>query len=453
MDHPDLWPFDTTWMHAALDFDTMMTVPRKLCSKYSVDIEAAVPSFVQDGLRRLCGELDKSAHVLESTRPLLAQNIQSKLESRVHLHRLFSMYPEIANEPIEAPVFVLGLNRTGTTFLHRMLEASGNFWAPHVEEQFMLPTAEKIAEDGLYDAERLTSINSTLEGVMASFAGVHDISVGLAEEDMCAHSHSFHSLEYDVQCNLPAYAEWLDREALDETYAEHRKWMQFITWSRRRAGKVPRRWAMKMPWHVRSLPALLKAYPDALLVHTHRPPKDVAGSWCSLIERQQQRFTGTVDRMALGKQQIEAMGKTLLAGVHFRQSNPELASRWLDVQFDTLISAPEKAVAAVFAHAGCAFGSASRREVTSYITDVKAKRSGEKLHKYQLADYVGEDCAKNVAATPAFTEYKVTQASLNTEGSAPAVDGVPPFVKAAGFAVLTGFVAMYMAYFNAEASA
>ena len=58
-------------------------------------------------------------------------------------------------------------------------------------------------------------------------------------------------------------------EFLFEVYGEHRRWMQFIAWSRRRAtGTAARRWVFKLPWHVRSLPALLKVYPDAVLVHT-----------------------------------------------------------------------------------------------------------------------------------------------------------------------------------------
>ena len=108
------------------------------------------------------------------------------------------------------------------------------------------------------------------------------MGVGLAEEDMCAHSHAFASLEYDIVYDLPKYRAWLDERDLRDVYREHRLWMQMTAWCRRRAGKPAERWCFKLPWHVRSLSTLLETYPDALIVHTHRPVKEVTGSRRSL---------------------------------------------------------------------------------------------------------------------------------------------------------------------------
>ena len=130
------------------------------------------------------------------------------------------------------------------------------------------------------------------------------MGICMAEEDMCAHSHCFASLEYDVMYGLPKYAMWLNQQPLDLVYAEHKLWMQMTAWVRKRAGQPTARWCFKLPWHVRSLDMLVKTYPDALIVHTHRSVADVAGSWCSLVEHQRERHVVEIDRTKLGKQHL-----------------------------------------------------------------------------------------------------------------------------------------------------
>jgi hypothetical protein len=136
------------------------------------------------------------------------------------------MYPEIEDEQIRSPVFILGLNRTGTTFLHRILEASGSFGAPHAEDQSFLPKAEQIANpDAEAARQRLVAIRDMLnEIVTRPLEGIHEVELGVAEEDLCAHSVAFASLEYDIMFHLPRYREWLNAQSFDDVYAEHRKW-------------------------------------------------------------------------------------------------------------------------------------------------------------------------------------------------------------------------------------
>ena len=69
-------------------------------------------------------------------------------------------------------------------------------------------------------------------------------------------------------------------------------------------------------------------------MHTHRDLEHVTGSWCSLVERQRERFVETIDRDELGREQLSFIESTLSAGMNFRKEHPELADRWLDVSFN-----------------------------------------------------------------------------------------------------------------------
>jgi thioester reductase-like protein len=392
LQNPESWPFDADLLEATIDVDLVLAPARALCETYALDFQTVVPPLVHEGLRRICDEIDAPTPMLST----IQFNLTSKLESRVHLHHLLKMHPEIKDEPIDAPLFIVGLNRTGTTFLHRTLDASGCFEAPRLEDQYILPPAEEMAypkPDAVQ--HRLFAIQSLLDEVRTRAQGIHDIGIGLAEEDMCAHSCSFTSLEYDILYNLPKYRQWLDAQPLYEVYQFHRSWMQALSWLRRRqqvsssTSQLPTqlRWCFKLPWHARSLPALFQAYPDAVLVHTHRAPEQVAGSWCSLVEQQRERFVHNLDKKELGQEQVMVLRGTLSAAMDFRAQHREYDNRWLDVQFDDLVASPVNVAKQVISHAGIQVNKQIVNRMAESVKESKRKRSKVKLHQYNLSDY------------------------------------------------------------------
>ena len=453
--HRETWPFDVGLMRADLSVEKLLGPSVRLCETYGLDFHKVVPPYVREGLRRICAELEtpnKLEPLRFESRPAIAFNLQSRLESRVHLHALLEMHPEIMDEPLERPVFILGLNRTGTTFLHRMLEASGRFTAPTVEEQNILPAAAQLSTpDQTNAAERLDFFRTYLRELTDAFAGIHDMGVGLPEEDMCAHSHAFASLEYDIAYGLPEYRQWLDAHLAahgDDVYAEHRVWMQMVAWTRRRLAGVAlgadaRRWCFKMPWHCKSLPSLLKAYPDALLVHTHRPVMEVAGSWCSLVERQRERNVEVVERAALGEHQLQVLASMLVAGTTFRTSHPEIAPRWLDVHFKDITGQPARVAAHVITHAGMNADKATMAAVDGYVASSRKKRSEAKLHRYDMRHYqLGELAFKSKA----FLEYECDLASRkSTRGAVAGTlrEKLPQLVAFGLAAAAAGVAAVY----------
>jgi len=361
-------PVDVNLMHASLDIDTIIRPARELCDKYGLNYDKVMPAQFIDGLQRLCEEIGNAHLIQSSARHSIAFLLTSRVESRVHLHRLLQKYPEIVDEPIEKPVFILGLNGTGSTFLHHMIEASGKFATVRLEEQGLLATAEELAIPGKDLSQRSVLLKSLInDGELGALEGIREVGLHTIE-DMCAHSHSFMSLEYDVMLDLPLYRLWLDSQCFDDVYQEHRTWMQFISWARRRSGEESRRWCFKSPWHARSLPSLLKSYPDAILVHTHRELEQVVSSWCSLVDRQRQRFYSEVDRAKLGADQLGVLTKTLASSMKFRGDNPQLQDRWLDVTFS---SVKDTVANQVIAHAGMEIDDVSTRRIVEYAQQAR----------------------------------------------------------------------------------
>lgn len=383
--HKELSPFDLNLLRASTDFDSVILPARRLCSEYNLDFDTVVPSYVREGLHRICDENHAPIHRL----PEVSMYLTSRLESRVHMYRLFERHPEILNEPIESPLFVLGMNRTGTTLVQRMVEASGHFECLHVEETCAIPKVEQlISPDPEVEQKRLEFVKSMLYGYVTSALGIHEIEIGVADEDMVAHSGTFMSPEFHILYDLPKYKTWLESLDLTDVYKEHKRWMQFVSWSRRRANPTfTSRWCFKMPFHLRSLQELINTYPDARFVHTHRDLEHVTGSWCSLVERQRERFVETIDRDELGLEQLSFIESTLSAGMNFRKEHPELENRWLDVAFNDVVSNPVDMAVKVLAHAGVTVDSATTSVISNYVKESMVKHQNTKLHSYDMRDY------------------------------------------------------------------
>jgi hypothetical protein len=386
-DHPVQWPFPSNHgLGYKVTMESIMAPAYELCKKYGIPLCEAIPDYTIEGIKRICDEMRLPFY----RAPRMAMTMTSRLEGRIHLHNLLKAFPEIKNEVIDKPVFILGLNRTGCTFLHHMCVASDHFQAPFVEDQVYPPPAEEIDNPKFSKAERIKVADQFFREFVKPFAHNHAFSVGVPEEDMMALTHAFASLEYDIAHDLPKYREWLNNSDQSNVYKEHKEWMQYIQWSRKRDGHpdANKRWCLKLPWHARSLGCLIRTYPDAKLIHTHRELESVAGSWCSLVEHLRvDGFNYKVDRAMLGKSQLEFMIGTLKASSTFRKEHPEFKEKFLDVWLSKLVAFPGMTAKSVLMHAQAPTDDVTMKKVDEFMKEANEKRKEMKVHEYNISDY------------------------------------------------------------------
>ena len=202
------------------------------------------------------------------------------------------------------PVFIVGINRTGTTFLHRLLARDPRFWTLRSYE-----LAEPVVPDGDYakawtdaDIRRARLLDVFIAaGFFESFAGAHHIDVDEPEEDLGLLRHTFLSWSNTNIYQVPEYGRWLATIGSQCAYGYHRRAMQHFTWQRRlRHPGQQAQWLLKAPVHLMELEALIEAYPDACFIQTHREPREFTGSWVSLIEQLRSRTTEPTPRPSSG---------------------------------------------------------------------------------------------------------------------------------------------------------
>ncbi len=86
--------------------------------------------YFRTPLRRLCESLEQEAQLTGLGRVIARQDLLRLLSNRLQFIDIFKHHPEIAEQEIVAPIFILGMPRTGTTSLHELMALDPQFRVP-----------------------------------------------------------------------------------------------------------------------------------------------------------------------------------------------------------------------------------------------------------------------------------------------------------------------------------
>ena len=283
------WPYPAS--HGRLDFACLIDRAKRYAKDNGVSFESAYPTWMRQNLQQLVQAFQASdAKLLENKIVDIAFDLSRLLLINAGFARERQRYPEIEREEITRPVFIVGINRTGTTYLHRLMSRDQRFWALRGYEY----TAPRLSK-GEYatigctpDDPRRAWVEDLLNSsdALELFEGVHNFDADEPSEDFPILSMAFGSWTLIVRFRIPEFGRWLAATGSQRAYAHHRRTMQNITWQhRQRQPEHQGQWLFKMPFHLMELETLVETYPDALFIQTHREPTQFMGSWNSFVER------------------------------------------------------------------------------------------------------------------------------------------------------------------------
>ncbi|CAI5511462.1 unnamed protein product [Closterium sp. Naga37s-1] len=269
------------------------------------------------GLRLLLKGLEEEARLSAFGRILIWNDVQRLLRYRLQLEDTRRRHPEIEAEKIEAPVFILGLPRTGTTFLFNLLALDTSLFRSPLtwEVHHMHPPPDATCYD---TGKRIGETEAFLEGVSAllpSFQALHPVTATGPQECMGLMMYDFTSFAFPtIHFNIPSYFRWYLSSDLTPTYRLLRWQLQYLQW---RGPKAPR-WLLKCPAHLFSLPSLMAAFPDAKLIFTHRNPLTVLASAHSLIRGVRSIHSDHVDKSEISQTWVPAVASALAEMMRLR---------------------------------------------------------------------------------------------------------------------------------------
>jgi hypothetical protein len=265
--------------------------------------------------------------------------------------------PGIRRQPIERPIFITGLPRSGTTFLHRLLLEDPDNRAPLVW-QTIYPYPPRRGRDAR--PARVARQLRAFERLAPEFRPLHPLDATSPQECSEITAHVFHSLRFDTTYRIPSYRHWLDHAGHAPAYRFHRRFLQHLQ------HQAPGgRWVVKCPDHLFALDAIRAEYPDARLVFVHRDPVKVLLSVAKLTEVVRRPFTRRLDPREIGRQEsarwLEGTQRMMAVG-----DDAGLPEPIHHVQHTALVADPVGTVAALYRHFGLALTSGAVDAVGRY---------------------------------------------------------------------------------------
>ena len=333
-----------------------------------------------DGLAVLLESYESDADLTPFGRRAARAGLRGGLAARLLCEAGWAAHPEHAAVPIERPIFVTGLPRSGTTALHRLLTADPG------HQGLELWLAEAPQPRPPRDTWAANPVFQRIQGAYAQhhvehpeFMGVHYIAADTVEECWQLLRQTMRSVAFECLAHLPSYSGWLQRQDWTGPYLRHRHSLQLIG-----LHDAGRRWVLKNPSHLFALDALLTAYPDALVIQTHREPTAVIGSMCSLAAQATEGWSGAFAGPVIGADQLELWARGLGEFADARTRHDQ--ARFLDIDYADFTADPVGTVDSVYAHFGLPYSGAAADAIRG-LHAAAGRDGGLPAHRYSLADF------------------------------------------------------------------
>ena len=218
-------------------------------------------------LQRLTMALEREANLTLLGRLTVRRHLISLLDTALYVQHERVQRPEVTEQPIAAPVFIVGLPRSETTLLHNLLAQDHTTRAPSTWEA-MFPAGFPETPGALRRVRRRAVTRlAWAHRFLPGFKRIHPMEAQRPEECVALMAPAFASALFHTLHRVPSYQDWFEADPQTRGFDMHYRMLQQLQ-SRRGAT----RWVLKGPAHLFSLKALLARYPDARLIQTHRDP-------------------------------------------------------------------------------------------------------------------------------------------------------------------------------------
>jgi LPS sulfotransferase NodH len=352
---------------------------------------------IELALTVLANSLETEADLHPLGRFFMRVHLQELLETRLRLTQAWSGPAQLPETSvIERPIFITGVPRSGSTFLHELLAEDPQNRAPRVwEVMFPLPPESERRREV---DPRIRKTNASLWWFRRLAPGadsVYPIRAWTPHECVAIHSYTFLSEEFVSTCHIPTYEAFLHAADLAPIYHWQKRFLQYL-----QLGCSNKRWILKSPDHTYGLDKLLQVFPDAAIIQTHRNPLEVVKSQIQLTEVLQIMFARPREPKYLANMEAKKIEQMVEHITRFREANPNLAEKFIDVTYPELVSDPLEVVRRIYERlniqqTGVAF-ERMERLASARSRYKKARRGGPALEELEI---------NWEAETPRFEEY------------------------------------------------
>lgn len=329
----------------------------------------------------LVRSLDAEAQLNLMGRLMTRSDLLMFLEAKLRIEDTYKKHPEIEDEVIEEPIYIVGQGRTGTTFMQTMLaQDPRNGTVTNWEVMFPCPPPDAATCGTDPRVARADKLITQWNRVAPEIMGMHPFEGHLPTENIHLHCISLRSISWmGLLGQVPSYAQYMMSEDPTLTYEYEKRILKLLQWKNPRA-----HWVLKSPAALMHMPTIQQVYPDAKFIWTHRDPVKALASVVDLIGtlywmRTDHPFATNPMEQFTNSQMMADMMKTPIGwmeqGVLAKESV-------VNMLFEDFVTDPVEAIGAVYERLGIDFTEEARKAMSDYVASAMAEQRAS--HKYEF---------------------------------------------------------------------
>lgn len=322
--------------------------------------------------------------------------IVNGLSSRLRMIEDIRRHPEILDETVEVAGIILGLPRTGSTIFHRLLSSAPGMTAIRwFEAQCFAPLP---GEERGNPVQRRANAQATIDGWLSAapeLASIHPLDPEAPDEEIIILGQMFVSTMVEGMAFVPSFAAWLDGYDQSRGHEDLKTILKYLTWQdTSRRGK---KWVLKSPSNLTYAEVAAKAFPQALLIMTHRDPMEVVPSYVSM-EAALYKLSAEVSDAEVGQFWFPRLAHWM---ERFEAARARIGEdRFIDIDYRRVAKAPIEEATRVLERMGVPVDAAMEAALAEFVAG--NKREQRPAHDYSLERF-GLDEA---AVAKAFASYR-----------------------------------------------
>jgi hypothetical protein len=328
-------------------------------------------------LERLLKSYRDEAALTTLGRITVRELIVSLLENLLRMEAERAANVEIERQRIAAPVFIVGLPRTGTTHLHGLISEDPANRAPLTWE-VMYPAASRSTDEVARARSQTDARMGWADRFAPEFMRIHPIAADLPQECIAITAQVFMSIQFHTTHDVPSYQDWLEQAPQRLAFDFHHRFLQH-----QQAKSNGARWVLKAPGHLFALEGLLERYPDARIIHTHRDPLRVMASMASHATVLRRAFSDDADPRQIAADWADRWARALEKFLAVRDRAP--AAQFLDLSFESIESDPLGTVEHVYDFLGWPLTTDARAAMQRFLAANPKNKHG--VHSYTLEQF------------------------------------------------------------------
>ena len=328
----------------------------------------------------LVKSLNEEAQLSEMGFSMTERRLTALLVDRLRLRKLQAENPEIQETEVVVAAEILGLPRTGSTLMHRLLSASPQLTSTLSWEcSYPLPFPGEGPDAEIRKGKAKKMMEMFME-LSPEFGDIHTVVWDGPEEDILLLDRTFTAMSFDSFYWAPSYGVWLRGYDQSKAYGELREWLQALQWQdKTRTGK---KWVLKSPHHLTAVDTTLDEFPECKIVMTHRSPTSAVPSYASMVSSMTAQYSDAGDPVKIGQYWSARFQESLQQFDEVRKRRPE---RFIDVPFKQTVAEPLETVTSVMDQLGLAVTDADLSAFNDYLEINRQEKHGS--HSYTAADF------------------------------------------------------------------